>query len=918
MASANGPWPPPSEFNRMLQNPRLAFKPTDLQNCTIDCDVHGQPTVRSGAFATVYKGTYPSGENVCLRVFTSKAEDRRERYAAISDYVRSQKLRFLVNFNYHEAALRHPSGKWFPLVTMEWVEGNVLFDWLREKCLRNDVPALHKAAEQWVDLVAELARARIAHGDLQHNNVMVTAAGEMKLVDYDGMCVPAIEGRVNLELGVEPYQHPERGPDTKLSPDLDNFSALFIFVALRALAAEPHLWSAHIEQPNGEIYDKLLFRKSDFDDPQNSALIRDLKRSSDAKVPKLVDELIRLRQIPIQNVPRLAQAINDFDAIRQLLQKRDWEGAAALLKNSPPHDVPANMSAAANDALARVKCRDELAAAVENGDEQTMHRLCKSALLKNFPAAQALVDVASRAGQVIPILNELEAARQAQDWRKLVATWNTHKTLLQSRLSSKEFRDDIELAHRRNQACDQVLSLLADPAVEGQRLQAAWQALRDLGGHPEADRCADDVTRSVGRKLAYDNFRKIPDALAETVDRKLVKSWNEVEFQGLEDVAAQRERYTQARARSKLVKALRESVEKAAGTPTQAGEREIREAARRLPAGYAVEGDLPARVNLADRRVKACHACQKLLAAENPTEDSLAAAWKALLAANGESLADAAQRSRFELAQQRGPLLLKLADIRLSKKPDAMLDQQLLKVWSPALLQDCHEAAPWKAAHAAAVQRKTRLAELRKLIEADEDFAIAACVDDPCFEGYEFSGDIKERLIKTRQSVQGVKGLIDTLHAGQKTRFVELFDQDVVRKFAGRFAPYQARLSEWVKTEILPRQTLGLKEPHIERSITASPGRLGRWQFRWTWPPRRFSSQCLLAFCRAMPSGMGGPEQIAGHRIHIERRQWESAGAYYDIKPDPAWGVYVAVWAEVDLGFERLLSEPLVLGRLGA
>ena len=54
-------------------------------------------------------------------------------------------------------------------------------------------------------------------------------------------------GRRNLEVGVEPYQHRERGAATLLSLDLDNFSALVIYVPAGA-AADPGLWPKYVEQ----------------------------------------------------------------------------------------------------------------------------------------------------------------------------------------------------------------------------------------------------------------------------------------------------------------------------------------------------------------------------------------------------------------------------------------------------------------------------------------------------------------------------------------------------------------------------------------------------------------------------------------------------------------------------------------------
>ena len=53
----------------------------------------------------------------------------------------------------------------------------------------------------------------------------------------------ALDGPSHVVTGMLPYQHPARDDHTPLSPRLDDFSALFIYVALRALAAD--LSSAH-------------------------------------------------------------------------------------------------------------------------------------------------------------------------------------------------------------------------------------------------------------------------------------------------------------------------------------------------------------------------------------------------------------------------------------------------------------------------------------------------------------------------------------------------------------------------------------------------------------------------------------------------------------------------------------------------
>ena len=153
---------------------------------------------------------------------------------------------------------------------MEWVQGETLFNGCGPAALEGNREAIAAVADRWLEAVQELSDNSVAHGDLQHANVMVTPPGELKLVDYDGMCVPPLVGRRNLEVGVEPYQHPDRGAGTLLSLDLDNFSALVIYVALRALAIQPGLWVKYVEQVG---YDKLLFRREDFQAPHAVAAV---------------------------------------------------------------------------------------------------------------------------------------------------------------------------------------------------------------------------------------------------------------------------------------------------------------------------------------------------------------------------------------------------------------------------------------------------------------------------------------------------------------------------------------------------------------------------------------------------------------------------------------------------------------------
>ncbi len=261
-------WPLASHFSATLQNPRIAFRDPRLQRSLIEKNGQNQPRPWAGAFAVVYKAIDSDNQQpFAVRVFTTESPERRERYDLIGGYLQGRKLKCLIDFEYRDRAIRSAGdGKWYPLIVMEWVQGETLFNWLAARCMEGHREAISQIAERWLEAVQEMNDHSIAHGDLQHANVMVTPSWQIKLVDYDGMCVPPLVGRRNLEVGVEPYQHRERGAGTLLSLDLDNFSALVIYVALRALAVQPALWPKYVGHSG---YDKILFRREDFQRPPN-------------------------------------------------------------------------------------------------------------------------------------------------------------------------------------------------------------------------------------------------------------------------------------------------------------------------------------------------------------------------------------------------------------------------------------------------------------------------------------------------------------------------------------------------------------------------------------------------------------------------------------------------------------------------
>jgi len=153
-------------------------------------------------------------------------------------------------------------------------------------------------AEKWIRMVVGLQSAGVAHGDLQHGNVLVVG-GELYLIDYDGMYVPALHGQLSPEIGHRNCQHPAR-TEYDFAPQIDNFSAWVIWFSIFALASRPEHWPRH---RGGD--ECLLFRRDDFLDPSNSALIRDLLGSTDGQVRAITELFISLQGISPLDVPPL-------------------------------------------------------------------------------------------------------------------------------------------------------------------------------------------------------------------------------------------------------------------------------------------------------------------------------------------------------------------------------------------------------------------------------------------------------------------------------------------------------------------------------------------------------------------------------------------------------------------------------------
>jgi serine/threonine protein kinase len=911
------PWPLAASYTAMVQNPKVAFKDKELQTCTIKRDATNLPFGIAGQFAVVYKGTFPNGRAVAVRAFTSdKGKDRNERYHVISDYLsQHNQVKSLVHFQYHDKGIRASDGKMYPLVTMEWVPGVTLFEWVRNACTQRDQRQLIQSVDRWVELVNELSDAQIAHGDLQHANVMVTERNELKLVDYDCMCVPQLVGLQNLEIGVDPYQHPERDASTQLTPDLDNFSSIFILVALRALAASPDLWGRFVEQTR---YDKLLIRREDFDNPGTSELYRALQSSPDGEVQRLARDLFELWRVRMHEVPNLKQVLFSYDRIRSLLSQKNFDEAVALLtRQKSVKDAPPDLQPLIQNARERVQCRQALEPKVRAGDEAGMKQYYVPRLLDDWPAARGLADVARHAGTVLQLLQQLQAARQQQQWENLVAVWDGHAALLDSRTSPqvKAFKSEVVLWREKNQLRDSVLALLRQTPCDHRRLAQAWQRLTQLQGHPQVQPLQPQIDLAIRRGEAWESFAAVARAPGEQNDAQLDRGWQESLFAKWPPAEAQRPAVDQARQRLQTVRQLRQAAQQTAA-PTPAGEQQLFQLGRKLPAGYGLDPTLQQRVEQARQRLQAYQRVRGVVA-QATTDVELAAAGAELARLQVRHWLDPANDQRVRLAELRAPLLEQLQQLAANLPLDE-LDHRLLDIWKEDVLKDCPAAQPWRAKHQTAVARRALLDRLEAAVRVSDENQVAALAADPLLQGYPLSRGLSDSVALIRQGLEGTQRLIGALRSGDRAEFRAAFDPEVIRRYGKMLAPYRQPLLEFLRGEILPAEKMGLK-PYVLKRQSLTRGTRNTWELRWSWPDRHWSERCYVGICRQQPRGDRSPRELAlPEALNVVTRDaFEQGGGKWVIHPKYEWNSgYVVVWAVLDVGFDQLFSEPLILGRL--
>lgn len=263
------------EIRSAVKYPSLIKDPY-LKDFKLDNRQSGGPIEWGGGFSMVY--LFSKDEEKCiLKVWNQTITNNRERYQGISSYLAKYNLPYFVGFEYINDGILI-DGVYYDTLRMEWVDGLNLVEFISANLENKDV--LKKLSRDFMTMANELHANNISHGDLQHTNIIITNNGEIKLIDYDSLCIPQFEGKRDICRGVGGYQLPSRFTGGFIaSINVDYFSELIIYITICAIIENPLLWDKY-NVANADY--RLLFTYNDFLNWENSEIRKDLNNCSDS------------------------------------------------------------------------------------------------------------------------------------------------------------------------------------------------------------------------------------------------------------------------------------------------------------------------------------------------------------------------------------------------------------------------------------------------------------------------------------------------------------------------------------------------------------------------------------------------------------------------------------------------------------
>ena len=270
------------ETNRAMQYPLISEYVRAIQDASSNLDKlahlvpvlddHGEPYRSSGAFAVVFKmKDEQTGKCYALKCFTEEQEGRAEAYRQIADELEFVDSSYITSVKYLDKEIFVDSSceeDEFPVLLMDWIDGKTMETYIAENYQDNYAMAM--LCYRFCKMAAWLRSQPFAHGDIKPDNIMVRPDGNLTLVDYDGMFVPAMKGQKSPTIGTKDFSHPLRTVDD-FNETIDDFALASIALSLKAISMNSTLLDTY------GASDRLLFSESDYRTPSSSKAISALQ-----------------------------------------------------------------------------------------------------------------------------------------------------------------------------------------------------------------------------------------------------------------------------------------------------------------------------------------------------------------------------------------------------------------------------------------------------------------------------------------------------------------------------------------------------------------------------------------------------------------------------------------------------------------
>ena len=259
-----------SEYVRAIQD--ASSNLDKLAHLVPVLDDHGEPYRSSGAFAVVFKmKDEQTGKCYALKCFTEEQEGRAEAYRQIADELEFANSAYITSVKYLEKEIFVDSSceeDEFPVLLMDWIDGETMETYIAENYQDNYAMAM--LCYRFCKMAAWLRSQPFAHGDIKPDNIMIRPDGNLTLVDYDGMFVPAMKGQKSPTIGTKDFSHPLRTVDD-FDETIDDFALTSIALSLKVISMNSKLLDTY------GASDRLLFSESDYRNPSNSKVISALQ-----------------------------------------------------------------------------------------------------------------------------------------------------------------------------------------------------------------------------------------------------------------------------------------------------------------------------------------------------------------------------------------------------------------------------------------------------------------------------------------------------------------------------------------------------------------------------------------------------------------------------------------------------------------